>query len=93
MVGVFGLNFSLAAEELAQIPGSGVLKSADSLPLQVLVRDGVNVVVHPDYVRKWSNCGGELGQQQLAFGPPSYYFAIETLNPQTLCDKYSFVVE
>lgn len=53
----------LTDEELAQIPGSGVLKSADSLPLQVLVRDGVNVVVHPDYVRKWSNCGGELGQQ------------------------------
>ncbi|CAE7836491.1 unnamed protein product [Symbiodinium sp. CCMP2592] len=61
----------LTDEELKQIPGSEILKSADSLPLQVLVREGVNMVVHPDYVRKWGNCGGELGQEQLALYHPS----------------------
>ena len=42
------------SQELKGIPGAGVLKSADSLKLDVTVRSGTVIEIHPDHVKKWS---------------------------------------
>ena len=47
-------------QELKTIPGASILKSPDSLKLEVTVRNGTIIEIHPDQVKKW---------QQTAFGP------------------------
>lgn len=44
----------LTDDELASIPGSEVLRSADALKLEVTVRNGSCVEIHPDQVKLWT---------------------------------------
>ena len=46
-------DVSLTDAEMASIPGSDILKSVDSLKLEVTVRNGASIDVHPDEVKKW----------------------------------------
>ncbi|CAK9005910.1 Uncharacterized protein SCF082_LOCUS8794 [Durusdinium trenchii] len=47
----------LTDEEMKSIPGAEVISSIDSLKLQVCVRQGTQVVIHPDQARQWSSSG------------------------------------
>ena len=56
---------STAAKEMANIPEAAVLRGSDALKLQVCVRDGSAIRLHPTQVKKWSECGGEIGAEFL----------------------------
>lgn len=45
---------------MKSIPGAEVISSIDSLKLQVCVRQGTQVVIHPDQARQWSSSGEEI---------------------------------
>lgn len=51
-------DVKLSEEELAAIPGSEIVKSVDALKLEVTVRNGSSVEVHPDQIRQWRSAGG-----------------------------------
>ena len=41
------------------------MKAPDSMGLEVLVREGTNLVIHPDQVRQWKNAGLEIEREFL----------------------------
>lgn len=53
----------LSPQELKAIPGSEYLDAVDTLGLQVCVRQGTQIVVHPDQAKQWSNSGADLAEQ------------------------------
>eukprot|EP00435_Cladocopium_sp_Y103_P016726 s2323_g4.t1 len=50
------------SEELASISGAQYIKSIDKLPLQVCVRKGNQICIHPDQVKQWNNSGLEISE-------------------------------
>ena len=53
----------LSETELAAIPGSEVIKSVDALKLEVTIRNGSSVEIHPDQIKQWSTQGGSYNDQ------------------------------
>lgn len=53
----------LSDPELAAIPGAEVIKSVDALKLEVTVRHGSSVEIHPDQIKQWSTQGGNYNDQ------------------------------
>ena len=53
-------EIKLTDEELSQIPGSEVTKSVDALKLEVTVRSGSSIEIHPDQIKTWRTQGGQL---------------------------------
>ena len=53
----------LSDSELAAIPGAEVIRSVDALKLEVTVRNGSSVEIHPDQVKQWSTQGGNYNDQ------------------------------
>ena len=53
----------LSEEELSQIPGSEVVKSVDALKLEVTVRNGSSIEIHPDQVKLWKTQGGNYAEE------------------------------
>ena len=51
-------EIKLTDEELSQIPGSEVTKSVDALKLEVTVRSGSSIEIHPDQIKTWRTQGG-----------------------------------
>ena len=47
-------------QELASINGAEYIKSIDKLPLQVCVRKGNQICIHPDQIKQWNNSGLEI---------------------------------
>ena len=52
--------FAKRIQEMAAIPGADHLKSVDTMGLQVCVRRGTQLVIHPDQIKQWTNSGQEL---------------------------------
>lgn len=50
-------TLTLWQQEMKEIPGADAVKSVDSMKLEVLVRDGTKIVIHPDQVRMWKSKG------------------------------------
>ena len=48
------------SQELKGIPGAEHLACIDSMPLQVCVRKGTQIALHPDQVKQWTNSGAEI---------------------------------
>lgn len=53
----------LSDEELSSIPGSEVIKSVDALKLEVTVRTGTAIDIHPDQVKLWRSQGGNYASE------------------------------
>lgn len=53
----------LSDEELSLIPGSEVVKSVDALKLEVTVRTGTAIDIHPDQVKLWRSQGGNYASE------------------------------
>ena len=53
-------DVKLSEEELSQIPGSEVVKSVDALKLEVTVRNGSSIEIHPDQAKLWKTRGGTM---------------------------------
>ncbi|CAK9079619.1 unnamed protein product, partial [Durusdinium trenchii] len=49
--------------ELKNIPGAQFLKAIDKMNLEVCVRKGTQMVLHPDQVKQWNNSGVEYAEQ------------------------------
>lgn len=56
-------EIKLSDEELSQIPGSEVVKSVDALKLEVTVRNGSSIEVHPDQIKTWRAQGGSYASE------------------------------
>eukprot|EP00435_Cladocopium_sp_Y103_P021182 s564_g5.t1 len=56
-------DVKLSEEELSQIPGSEVVKSVDALKLEVTVRNGSSIDIHPDQVKLWKTQGGNYADE------------------------------
>ncbi|CAE7238938.1 unnamed protein product [Symbiodinium sp. CCMP2592] len=54
VINLTGYVEEVGAAELDRIPGSAILKSPDALRLEVTVRDGTIIDIHPDHKKKWS---------------------------------------
>lgn len=48
------------AQEIRSVPGGEFLGSIDSMSLQVCVRQGTQIVIHPDQQRQWTSSGPEI---------------------------------
>ncbi|CAK9075226.1 unnamed protein product, partial [Durusdinium trenchii] len=48
--------------ELKTIPGADCVQSIDKLKLEVCVRQGTTIVIHPDQCKQWSNSGSEIAE-------------------------------
>jgi hypothetical protein len=51
-------DFKLSEQELSAIPGAECIKSVDALKLEVTVRTGTAVEIHPDQAKQWRAQGG-----------------------------------
>ena len=56
-------EIKLSDEELSQIPGSEVIKSVDALKLEVTVRSGSAIEIHPDQIKTWRTQGGNYAEE------------------------------
>jgi len=56
-------DVKLSEEELSQIPGSEVVKSVDALKLEVTVRNGSSIEIHPDQAKLWKTQGGNYADE------------------------------
>lgn len=52
--------FSFVLQEIRSVPGGEFLGSIDSMSLQVCVRQGTQIVIHPDQQRQWTSSGAEI---------------------------------
>lgn len=52
----------LSEEELRDIPGSEVTKSADKLKLEVCIRKGSAIELHPDQIKNWRSHGPAISE-------------------------------
>ena len=50
-------------QETKEVPGGEFVKSVDSLQLEVCVREGTSIKIHPDQMRQWKSSGQEFDQQ------------------------------
>ena len=50
-------------QEMRSIPGAECVRSVDSMSLEVLVREGTKLVIHPDQVRQWQAKGPKFEEE------------------------------
>ena len=48
---------------MRSIPGAECVKSVDAMSLEVLVREGTKLVIHPDQVRQWQAKGPKFEEE------------------------------
>ena len=60
------MRFEASWQELQAIPGATILKSPDSLKLEVTVRNGTVIEIHPDHVKRWPNTAFAKQFEQLS---------------------------
>ena len=57
------ISQSQQAQELKNIPGADAVRSIDSMALEVLVRQGTKIKIHPDQCRLWPAKGPEYEKE------------------------------